>query len=101
MSQSPRQLATMVTLSQGVRLAKSQDGGVLLDLDRGVFFNLNPVGARIIELLVGGCDRSSLTHLIGSEFHVSEEIVRPDVDEFLSSLWQHGLLGERSGAHDK
>ena len=82
----------MLTLSQDIRLATSQDGGILLDLAHGVFFNLNPVGVRIIELLRQGHDLSSLTRTIGSEFHVSDEIVKRDVDDFLSSLRQQRLI---------
>jgi hypothetical protein len=82
----------MLTLSQDIRLATSQDGGILLDLARGKFFNLNPVGVRIIELLRQGHDLSSLARTIGNEFHVSDEIVERDVDDFLSSLRQQRLL---------
>ena len=85
-------MTTVLTLSQDIRLAKSQDGGILLDLAHGVFFNLNPVGVRIIELLHQGHNLSSLTRTIGSEFHVSDEIVKRDVDDFLSSLRQQRLL---------
>jgi hypothetical protein len=86
----------MLTLSQDIRLAKSQDGGILLDLAHGVFFNLNPVGVRIIELLQEGRDLSSLSRTIGSEFHVSDEIAKQDVDDFLSSLRQQRLLGRKA-----
>jgi hypothetical protein len=82
----------MLTLSQDIRLATSQDGGILLDVAHGVFFNLNPVGVRIIELLRQGHDLSSLTRAIGSEFHVSDEIVKRDVGDFLLSLRQQRLL---------
>ena len=82
----------MLTLSQDIRLATSQDGGILLDLAHGVFFNLNPVGVRVIELLHQGHNLSSLTRTIGSEFHVSDEIVKRDVGDFLSSLRQQRLL---------
>lgn len=92
MSESSRPVTTMLILSRGARLTKSQDGGILLDLDHGVFFNLNPVGARIVELLQRGCDHSSLARVIGREFHASAEIVNRDVDDFLSSLRNLGLL---------
>jgi hypothetical protein len=85
-------VTTVLTLSQDIRLAKSQDGGILLDLAHGVFFNLNPVGVRVIELLHQGHNLSSLTRTIGSEFHVSDEIVKRDVGDFLSSLRQQRLL---------
>jgi hypothetical protein len=95
----------MLTLSQGARLSKSQDGGILLDLDHGVFFNLNPVGARIVELLQAACLRSSIVETVANEFHAPEEIVKNDVDIFLASLREQRLLDEdrsvgRSGSGD-
>ncbi len=91
-SESSRPVTAMSTLSRGVRLAKSQDGGILLDIDHGVFFNLNPVGARIIELLQQDYDPSSLVRAIGSEFHAPHDIVKGDVDDFLSLLREQRLL---------
>lgn len=91
----------MLTLSPGVRLTKSQDGGILLDLDHGLFFHLNPVGARIVELLERGCDRQSLEGAIASEFRVSEGIVKRDVDDFLLSLREKRLLDEARASGDR
>ena len=87
----------MLTFSQGARLSKSQDGGILLDLDHGVFFNLNPVGARIVELLQGTSVLSSIVETIVREFDAPEEIVKNDVDDFLARLREQRLLhGEQS-----
>lgn len=91
----------MLTLSPGVRLTKSQDGAILLDLDHGLFFHLNPVGARIVELLERGCDRESLERSIGGEFRVSEGIVKRDVDDFLLSLRENRLLDEDRAGGDR
>jgi len=82
----------MLTLSQGARLSKSQDGGILLDLDHGVFFSLNPVGARIIELLQGASSLPSIVQAIVREFRVPQEIVKKDVDDFLASLQKQQLV---------
>lgn len=82
----------MLTLSREIRFTKSQDGGILLDLNRGVFFHVNSVGARIVELLDQGHDRSSLVHTIREEFHVSEQAARNDIGDFLASLRQEQLL---------
>lgn len=101
MSESSRPVTTMLILSRGARLTKSQDGGILLDLDRGLFFHLNPVGARIVELLERGCDRESLGRTIGSEFRVPEGILKSDVDDFLLSLRQKRLLGEARAGGDR
>jgi Coenzyme PQQ synthesis protein D (PqqD) len=82
----------MLTLSPGARLSKSQDGGILLDLDHGVFFSLNPVGARIVELLQGASGLPSIVQVIVREFRTPEEIVKNDVDNFLASLRKQQLV---------
>jgi len=88
--------STMFSISPSVRLTKSQDGGVLLDIEQGEIFSLNPVGTRIIELLQTEQTRSSLVRLVSCEFSAPEEIVAADVDEFLSILRQQHLLCERA-----
>jgi hypothetical protein len=89
----------MLKISQSIRLTKSQDGGILLDVEHGAIFSLNPVGTRIIELLEEGQSLSSLVPQISREFGVSEEIAARDVDEFLSSLQQQRLLNEQDARH--
>jgi len=86
----------MFSIPPSVRLTKSQDGGVLLDIEQGEIFSLNPVGTRIIELLQTEQTRSSLVRLVSCEFCAPEEIVAADVDEFLSILRQQHLLSERA-----
>jgi hypothetical protein len=82
----------MLTLSQGTRLSKFQEGGVLLDLDQGVFFSLNPVGARVVELLQGASCLSFIVQTIVREFRAPEEIVKHDVADFLASLRKQRLV---------
>jgi hypothetical protein len=95
----------MLMMSPSIRLAKSQDGGVLLDVEQGSLFSLNPVGARVVELLKTGQDLSSLADIIGCEFHISPEVVRSDIADFLMSLRDQHLLtdgepGDRSERGD-
>lgn len=82
----------MLTLSRNARLTKSQEGGILLDVDHGAFFSLNPVGTRIVELLERGCDQPTLERTIAEEFRVAGDVVRRDVEDFLSSLREQHLL---------
>lgn len=82
----------MVTISRSVRLTKSQDGGILLDVEQGEIFRLNPVGTRIIELLKQGHDGPSLTRALSCEFDVPEQIVREDLRDFLSQLRERRLI---------
>jgi len=86
-------LATdMLTISRSARLSKSPDGGVLLDVDRGVIFSLNSVGTRIVELLQQGKEEMSVAEAIRREFQVSEDTARKDVADFLATLREQLLL---------
>ena len=86
----------MLTISQSARLSKSPDGGVLLDVDRGVIFSLNSVGIRVVELLQQGKDAMSVAEAIRREFRVSEDTARKDVADFLLTLRELLLLIDSS-----
>jgi hypothetical protein len=82
----------MLTISRSVRLSKSPDGGILLDVDLGVVFSLNSVGTRIVELLQQGNDAMTLADVISREFQVSRDVARSDVSDFLTVLQAQKLL---------
>lgn len=86
----------MFSISKSVRLTKSQDGGILLDTERGGIFSLNPVATRIVELLGQEQSVSSLVAQIGREFGISERLA-PDVTSFLSTLRDERLLEDSEG----
>lgn len=66
----------------------------MLDVDRGVIFSLNSVGARIVELLQQGKDAMSVVEAIRREFQVSEEIATTDVADFFVTLREQHLLND-------
>ena len=90
----------MFLISLSTRLTKSVDGGILLDVQQGAMFSLNPVGTRIIELLTEPQDSLSLTARISLEFGIPEETIRSDVEEFLATLAKQGLLAADSSSSD-
>ena len=94
--ESPRLATDMLTISRSARLSKSPDGGVVLDVDRGVIFSLNSVGTRIIELLQQGKDAMSVVEAIRREFRVPEEIATKDVADFFVILREQHLLNDSS-----
>jgi hypothetical protein len=81
----------MFSISKSVRLTKSRDGGILLDMERGGIFSLNPLATRIVELLRREQTVSSLVAQIGHEFGISEQLAS-DVTDFLSTLRNERLL---------
>jgi len=75
-----------------VRESKGLDGAVLLDIQQGICFSLNPVGARIWDMLKQGKSFDQITDSLITDFNVPRERVRADVLEFTDHLTQHGLL---------
>jgi hypothetical protein len=70
-----------------------EEGAVLLNLDTGVYFGLNPVGARVWELLETPRSQAELQATIAEEFEVNLDVALADVREFLASLEERDLLG--------
>jgi len=74
-------------------LAEQVDGEtVLLDLDSGMYFALNDVGARIWELCDGSRTVTDIVATISEEYEAPEEIINADVNELLGTLSAEQLL---------
>lgn len=69
-----------------------EDGAVLLHLGSGQYHTLNPVAARIWELLETPMTESELTRLIVAEFEAGDEAVAQDVKTFLGELLDRKLV---------
>jgi PqqD family protein of HPr-rel-A system len=68
------------------------EGAVLLHLGSGDYHTLNPVGARIWEILETPMSESELTRRIEAEFEASDEAVAQDVQTFLHELVERKLV---------
>ncbi len=64
----------------------------LFDRRSGGVFALNPVGDVLITALVRGATRDELSALLTRNYDVAVRVARHDVDAFLATLGQHGLL---------
>jgi Coenzyme PQQ synthesis protein D (PqqD) len=84
-------------VSAGVRSTRNEDGGIVLDIDHGQMFRLNPVGALILQLLGNGCAEAEIAQEIARQYNTNEEIVLADVREFLQSLEEHKLVRSQPG----
>ena len=74
------------TIAPGVREAASEDGAVILDIEQGICFSLNPVGLRIWELLKKRCSIDQIADALGEEFSVSRDQLLSDATEFVEAL---------------
>jgi hypothetical protein len=87
----------LYALSAGVRSTKNEDGGIVLDIDRGQMFRLNPVGALILESVGKGYPETEIAKEISRQYGISEETAVADVREFLASLEKHELVCTQPG----
>jgi len=82
----------LYTVSDGLRSTRNKDGGIVLDVDHGQMFRLNPVGALILELLAQGHSETEIAQKIARQYNIREEEAATDVREFLQSLAEHKLV---------
>lgn len=67
-------------------------------------FSLNPVGARILDLVAGGMAEQDVVSEVSREFEVSAGIARRDVSDFLQKLRERHILeadGPAEEANDR
>jgi hypothetical protein len=81
-----------LAIASGVREVTSEDGAVLLDVEQGICFSLNPVGLRVWELLKKGCSLDQIADELGQEFPVSRPQLVSDAAEFIAALEEKQLI---------
>jgi len=59
---------------------------VLLDLESGVYFGLDPVGARIFSLMADGKTMSEVHETLLSEFEVTSDVLERDIMDLVGEL---------------
>lgn len=82
----------MPTVNEAVICAELDDELVLLNLETGIYFGLNPVGARIWALLSDGADEEAILGALQSEYDADPDELRVDLIDFLDQLNTKGLL---------
>ncbi len=86
-------------ISPDVRTTHSEDGAVLLDINKGLCYSLNPVAARIwvtIETSQEGITLDGIVGALETLFKVPRHQLGGDIDEYLSKLEHMGLV-QRNG----
>ncbi|MDD5597009.1 MAG: PqqD family protein [Victivallaceae bacterium] len=74
-------------------LVNKLDGEVImLDPQKGVYYNLNRVGSFIWDMLEKPATLDDICREILSEFEVEEEICRKDAVEYITRMNEYGLI---------
>ena len=86
-------------VSPDVRSTYSEDGAVLLDIQKGLCYSLNPVAARVwskVEASPSGVDLRGIVDAMATDYTISHEQLVGDIDECLMKLENMGLV-QRNG----
>jgi Coenzyme PQQ synthesis protein D (PqqD) len=86
------------SVSPAIRSTRTPDGYVLLDIERGRMFCLNPVASRIFDLLQQGLCEDRIVAQIAADYTVAFETAEADVHQFLESLARHHILDDRQAS---
>ena len=81
-----------IVIAPGVRETASEDGAVLLDIEQGICFSLNPVGLKIWQLLKTGHSVHEIADELAQAFPVSRSQLLSDIVEFIQSLEAKRLI---------
>lgn len=85
-------IATRYTPKADVVARTVADEMILLDLETGIYFTLNSVGASIWRALESGADRQATIEAIVEQYEVDTETATADYDEYVEALVAEGLL---------
>lgn len=76
----------------GMLWQQFDDESVLLDLDRGVYYELNAVGTRVWELLQQPRAAAELPDILAGEFEVDPAQCAADVEQLLNDLRERAMV---------
>ena len=88
-------LTSKLTPSEQAIESSVGDETVLLNLENGTYYGLDPVGTRIWALLKQGMPAPEICTVLVAEYEEVElEVIEADVRRFLTDLKTHGIVVE-------
>ena len=81
-----------VTTPSHVIFETLDEHAVLLNLDSGTYFQLNPTAARIWTLIQDHGDTQEILAAMKDEFNADTELLQRDLENLLQDLKERGLI---------
>jgi Coenzyme PQQ synthesis protein D (PqqD) len=82
----------MFSKSTQILSSTIDDEVVMMSSEKGMYYNLNPIGSRIWELLETPQTIESLCAQLMDEYDVDEATCKQETEEFIQSLAERGLI---------
>ena len=90
--QSPLTLESRVRISEDVLFQDLQGEAVLLNLNSGVYYGLDPVGTRVWQLLGTHEKLADIASAVLDEFEVEKQTCEADLLALMGELEKRGLV---------
>ena len=88
-------LSDKVTVPAQVMAREVGDETVILDLASGTYYGLDPVGARIWQLMAEGQRLTQVCEVMLAEYEVTREDIERDVLALVQTLMERQLVSAR------
>lgn len=88
---------TQITASDNQVSSVLDDEEVILNLENGTYYGLNPVGARVWRLLQEPSTLTEICDALEAEFDAERERIQRDVVALLHDLKEEGLIHLEEG----
>ena len=75
-----------------VRSITAQDGALILDLEKGIYYSFNGVGARIWEGITNGQSARLILKSLKSRYQATTDTLQADLNNFIHELKKKGLV---------
>ena len=85
-------LSDKVTVPVQVMAREVGDETVILDLAKGIYYGLDPVGARIWQLMAEGQTLTQVCEVMLAEYEVTREAIERDVLALVQTLMERQLV---------
>jgi len=92
MEASSKEMKVLYRRNSRTISGRLHDELVMMDLEQGKYFSLNPVATRIWDLLEKQMDSSEICSLLMDEYDVSSEQCVIEVEELLEEMGKMGLV---------
>ena len=89
--------AQLYQISNDVMVREVDDGAVLLELEKGVYYGLDPIGLRIWHMISEQRSIGTICEQLNLEYDVSQNKLSSDVINLLGELEQNGLVRQLNG----
>jgi hypothetical protein len=87
----PLELSQKVTRHEDMISAEIGGEAVMMSIEKGAYFGLNPIATRIWDLIEKPQSIAGLIAVITEEYDVSEEQCAADVQEFVADMMARGI----------